>query len=186
MKQIPLLFVLCCLLGWGCAANKPEGDVVPMGGAPLTGNGKAQVGLPYLDFTAPKLEGGSLGLSSLVGRHVVLVQFWGLRCAPCLAEFGFLVDLQNRYGKEGLRIIGVNTDGLDAPRLSQAMAARQLNAPYPILLDSDFSISKRYTDWLIPVSVLIDRSGIVEAIHTGYRPELDSVIEAEVVRLLGR
>jgi len=186
LKRIPLLLLLCCFLGWGCAAQKPEGDVVPMGGAPAPGNGKAEVGAPYLDFTAPKLEGGSLRLSSLVGRHVVLIQFWGIRCAPCLAEFGFLANLQNRYGKEGLQVLGVNTDGVDAPRLSEAMAARQLSAPYPMLLDSDFSIAKRYTPWLIPVSVLISRSGLVEAIHTGYRPELDSVIEAEVVRLLGR
>jgi peroxiredoxin len=157
-----------------------------MAAPPVAGNGKVQVGERYVDFTAPKLGGGEITLSSLVGPHVVLLQFWGIRCAPCLAEFGFLSDLQRRYGGQGLQILGVNTDRVEADRLTEALAARQLDPPYPIVLDSDFSLSKRYTPWLIPVSVVISRSGIVEAVHTGYKPELDSVIEAEVVRLLGR
>lgn len=184
MRWAPLLAAVCGFLFWGCAAPRLEGDVYSMGTAPLAGDGRIGVGERYLDFSAPKLSGGEIKLSSLVGRHVLLLQFWGIRCAPCLAEFEFLSSLQKRYGDQGLQVIGINTDRLDADRLAEAMAARQINPSYPIVLDSDFSVSKRYTSWLIPVSVLISRQGIVEAHHTGYKPELESVIESEVIGLL--
>ena len=187
MRQSLLALPVVALLAGGCATPQtPPPEVVPVDAPEPEGNGKVQVGAPYIDFAAPKLGGGELKLSSLVGPNVVLIQFWGIRCAPCLAEFPFLAELQRRYGGRGLQVIGVNTDRVDAGRLSQAMAARQLSPPYPILLDSDFALSRSYTPWLIPVSVLVGRNGIVEAVHTGYKPELDSVIEAEVVRLLGR
>ena len=125
-------------------------------------------------------------LSALIGPKVVLVQFWGIRCAPCIAEFGVLAALQQKYGERGLQVIGINTDRIDPEQLAQAMAARDLNPPYPIILDNDFSISKRYTNYLIPVSVLIDRSGVVQAVHTGYRPRLDAVLGAEIEGLIVR
>ena len=38
-----------------------------------------------LDFQATLLDGGSLQLSSLKGK-VVLLNFWGIWCAPCRQE----------------------------------------------------------------------------------------------------
>ena len=175
-------------LGPGCAVGKPavEGDVVEVTAPPPARDGKAEVGEPYFDFTAPELMGGTVRLSSLVGEKVVLLQFWGIRCAPCLAEMEFLNRLQKKYGPQGLQVVGVNTDRATAAQLTEALVARKLEPTYPHVLDPDFSIAEHYTHWLIPVSVLLDRSGVVRAIHTGYKPELDGVIEVEVQELLER
>jgi len=171
----------------GCAAVKAlEGDVVEVAAPEPPGDGKAKVGEPYFDFTAPALDGSTARLSEWVGQRVVLLQFWGIRCAPCLAEMEFLVRLQGRYKDRGLQVVGVNTDRATAAQLSEALAARKIEAAYPHVLDPDFAIAQHYTHWLIPVSVLIDRQGIVRAIHTGYKPELEGVIEAEVGELLER
>lgn len=159
---------------------------MPVAAAAPLENGKAEVGGPYYDFVAPELMGGTLRLADLVGKKVVLLQFWGIRCAPCLAEMEFLVRLQSTYRDRGLQVVGVNTDRATPAQLTDALVSRQIEPAYPHVLDPDFAVSKHYTRWLIPVSVLIDRSGIVRAIHTGYKPELAGTIEAEVEALLGR
>lgn len=148
--------------------------------------GKVEVGRPYFDFTAPELMGGTVRLSSLVGKKVVLLQFWGIRCAPCLAEMEFLVGLQSRYRGRGLQVVGVNTDRASPAQLTEALVAREIEPVYPHVLDPNLTIARHYTQWLIPVTVLIDRSGVVRAVHTGYKPELAGAIEAEVEALLGR
>jgi peroxiredoxin len=186
LRRTALGFLITCLTLAGCATVGPEGAVVPVGVPAPPGNGKVEVGAPYFDFAAPTITGEEVRLSTLVGPKVVLLQFWGIRCAPCLAEFGFLADLQQRYGERGLQVIGVNTDRVNAQQLTQAMEVRKLTPPYPTVMDPDFGISKNYTNYLIPVSVLIDREGIVQAVHTGYKPKLDALIVGEVERLLER
>ncbi|MBE0618751.1 MAG: TlpA family protein disulfide reductase [Proteobacteria bacterium] len=169
-----------------CASVQPEGDVVPVSVSTPPRDGKVVVGDPYRDFGAPELMGGTVRLSDLVGRKVVLLQFWGIRCAPCLAEMEFLTRLQVKHQDRGLQVVGVNTDRATPAQLTEALVSRKIEPAFPHVLDPDFAISKHYTRWLIPVAVLIDRSGVVRAIHTGYKPELEGTIEAEVEALLGR
>lgn len=182
-----LLLLLAALwLGVGCATVRPEGEVWQLETVVPLEEGKVEVGRPYFDFTAPELMGGTVRLSSFVGKKVVLLQFWGIRCAPCLAEMEFLVDLQSRYRGRGLQVIGVNTDRASPTQLTEALVARKIEPAYPHVLDPNLAIARHYTQWLIPVTVLIDRSGVVRAVHTGYRPELAAAIEAEIEALLGR
>ena len=168
----------------GCATLRPGGEVVPVEAPIPRETGKVLVGQPYFDFTGPLLTGGEFALAEAVGRQVVLLQFWGIRCGPCLQEFPLLERLYEAYRDRGLLVVGVNTDGMDAAKLTRAMAERGVNPSYPVVLDREFSAATHYTHWLVPVSVLIDRHGVVRAVHTGYRPEFDGVIEAAVVEVL--
>src|SRR5271168_3586414 len=69
---------------------------------------------PAPDFTLESLDGGSVRLSDLRGKAVVL-NFWATWCGPCKIETPWLVELQNQYGAQGLQIIGVEAgdDGKD-------------------------------------------------------------------------
>lgn len=185
MRRLAQCLVVALVFLGGCAGVKPEGDVWPVEAPPPNGNSKVAVGERYIDFAAPDLAGGEIRLSSLVGQKVLVLQFWGIRCAPCLAEMTFLSALQQKHGSSGLQVIGVNTDRVSAEALSRALAMRGLDPSYLIAMDPDFSVAKRYTHWLIPVTVLIDRSGVVRSVHTGYRPELEGRIDEEVRALLG-
>ena len=48
------------------------------------------------DFTVELLEGGSLSLSALRGK-VVVVNWWATSCGPCIAEMPALSKLVGRY-----------------------------------------------------------------------------------------
>ena len=60
-----------------------------------------------VDFTLPMLRGGSLVLSSLRGKPVVLALFstWDMRCQ---AEAPLFTRLRERFGPRGLEVIGVS------------------------------------------------------------------------------
>lgn len=174
------------------SAGRPavtEGEVVPVetleppvDAAPraaLAEAGRVEVGHAYADFVAVTVGEDTLRLSDYVGSSVVVLQFWGVRCKPCLEEMSFLAGLQREHA-EGLQVVGVNTDRATAPKLRQVMAARGIEPAYPVVADPDFAISQRYTQWLVPVTVLIDRRGTVRAIHTGFNGSLRDALRAEV------
>jgi len=41
---------------------------------------------------------------------VVVVNFWGTFCAPCVAEMPTLADLQEHYGTESFKIVAITAD----------------------------------------------------------------------------
>src|SRR2546422_11284307 len=51
-------------------------------------------------------------LSDLKGKVVVL-DFYATWCDPCRAETPHLVSLQQRYGEQGLQVVGLNVGGED-------------------------------------------------------------------------
>src|SRR5260370_29868960 len=63
------------------------------------------------DFTLKTLgaDGKNIQLSSLKGK-AVLINLWATWCEPCKIEMPWLVELQNKYGPEGLQSIGVADD----------------------------------------------------------------------------
>jgi peroxiredoxin len=142
---IAALLILAC--GIGSAADSPIlGAMAP-------------------DFTLPSLRGGNLRLSDRLGE-VVLLTFWTSPCNPCRQQLSRLDDLAAQYAGDGLVIFGINLDG-DERRTAQAI--RTLNVSYPILLDDLKNVSRSYQVEKMPVTVLIDRQGMVRYVSKGYR-----------------
>lgn len=53
------------------------------------------------------------GLVDLVKAQkgkVVVVDFWSTTCLPCIKEFPHLVEMHNKYGKDGLVAVSVSLD----------------------------------------------------------------------------
>lgn len=54
------------------------------------------------------ISGPEVKLEDLSGK-VVMIEFWGRHCPPCLASLPELARLDRRYSKKGLCIIGVHS-----------------------------------------------------------------------------
>ena len=110
------------------------------------------------DFVLTDLQGHTLKLSDLRGKAVVL-NFWATWCPPCKQEIPWFVDLQKRYGSQGLQIVGVAMDDDDPKEVVKFAAQNSIN--YPILIGEE-KVAAQYggIDYL-PTTFYIDRNGIV-------------------------
>ena len=133
---------------------------------------------PAPDFTLPQLSGQPLKLSDYRGK-VVLLDFWATWCEPCRAEIPHFVELQGKYGSQGLQIIGVSMDDTRDP---VPAFYEKFKMNYPVVM-GNAHIGEVYGGVLgLPIAFLIDRQGQIRKKHMGATDA--SVFEKEVADLL--
>ena len=135
---------------------------------------------PAPEFSLKDVNGQTVKLSDYRGK-VVLLNFWATWCGPCKIEIPWFIEFQNKYGKDGLQVVGVSVDDTQA-KLKPYVAQMKMN--YLVLqgLDHD-DLQDAYGPMFgIPVTVLISRDGKVCAKHTGLSSR--DAFEKEIKSLL--
>lgn len=126
--------------------------------APPARANELKVGQPAPPATLGTLDGQRLSSRGLMIGEVVVLTFWATWCDPCREELPILSDYAARHADQGLRVLGFSLDTRD--RLDEVRAvARQLSFPVGLLADSSAPGYGRI--WRIPVSFVIDRSGLL-------------------------
>lgn len=124
------------------------------------------VGQPAPDFALSSLGKENLRLSEHLGE-VVIINFWATWCGPCRQEMPLLDELYNKYRLAGLVLLSINLDD-SADRATEM--ARTLKVSYPVLIDERKDVSRAYQVGTLPLTVLIDRGGVVRYVSEGYKP----------------
>ncbi len=132
------------------------------------------------DFTLRAIGGPNLRLAEQRGR-VVMVNFWATWCGPCRQEMPQLDRLYRKYKSSGFVLLGVNVDD-DASKAADVAA--KLGVTFPVLLDTDKAVSKRYDLATMPSTVLVDRDGTVRYVHRGYLSGYEDRYEQQIRELL--
>ncbi|HWF04766.1 MAG TPA: TlpA disulfide reductase family protein [Candidatus Angelobacter sp.] len=124
-------------------------------------------------------DGKVIPIASLHGK-AVLLNFWATWCGPCKIEMPWLVDLQKKYGPQGLQIVGVAMDDTDDKEINDFTHKMGVNY---IVLKGTEKVGDLYggVDRL-PLTYYIDRSGKVVDETVGLAGE--SVIEDAVKKAL--
>lgn len=147
---------------------------------PANSSTSALTGQPAPDFALRSLGDSNLRLSEHLGE-VVLLNFWATWCGPCRQEMPLLDELYNKYRRAGLVLLSVNLDN-ETDRAAEM--AETLKISYPVLLDARKEVSRAYQVGTMPVTVLIDREGIVRYVSEGYRPGSEKGYAEELRKLL--
>ncbi len=110
---------------------------------------------PAPDFTLQTLNGGTLSLSTMRGRWVIL-NFWATWCAPCTDEMPALQTIANERSGE-LALFGINMrESADDIRTYMA----RYHITFPILMNPDDATTANYRlDLGIPQTVIITPDG---------------------------
>jgi peroxiredoxin len=146
---------------------------------------KFKIGDTAPDFTLQELGGRKVQLSSANKGKVVLLAFWSLRCGACIQEVPFLEQLHKSYGGKGVTVLSVVTDGVDVAATKTIMKEVGISPSYPVLVDPDFTVSDTYTNFIVPHTLVVDRKGIIQYIHTGFESGTEKQYEAALVKALG-
>lgn len=132
------------------------------------------------DFELDSLTGESVRLADLVGKRVILLDFWATYCDPCLTAMPHLQTLYERYNQQGFVVLGISIDGPESIANVRSTVAR-LGVEFPVLLDVDSRVVAQYNPRTsAPFSVLIGRDGRIlvqqEGFTTGNEQALDEAV----------
>lgn len=159
------------------AAEAPDSDAATHATEMLHALAPLTSGMPAPALDARDFHGKRIRLAALRGR-VVLVDFWGMWCGPCVAQLPRIRALSERYGKRGLTIVGVNSDR-DAAAVS-AFAAKN-NVNWSNVKDGGttgpIAAKWRVDTW--PTTFLIDAAGTIRGRDLPFEE-----LESAIVRLL--
>lgn len=112
---------------------------------------------PAPAYAAASLDGGEVTLADLRG-DVVLLNAWATWCKPCREEMPVLEQLHQRYGNEGLRVVGVSIDRGDADAKVREFAANA-GVTFTLLRDPRNAFSRTFRTTGVPETLLIGRDG---------------------------
>jgi peroxiredoxin/Flp pilus assembly protein TadD len=110
------------------------------------------------DFSFTSSEGEYISSDDLRGKVVVL-DFWGTWCPPCVESVPELRNLQKRYSKEpSFVLIGISSDH-DEEAWREFTAKNKM--VWPQYLDKDHRIQRAFGVHAFPTYIVIDHEGIV-------------------------
>jgi peroxiredoxin len=110
------------------------------------------------DFAFTSSEGEHITLEDLHGK-VVLLDFWGTWCPPCVESVPELRNLYKKYSKDGtFTMISISSDS-DDQEWREFTAKNKM--VWPQYRDDNHQILRAYGIHAFPTYILIDHEGIV-------------------------
>jgi peroxiredoxin len=157
--------------GYGIVALEAERN--PTGRAPA-----AEIGRAAPDFRLARLGGGELRLSDLRGK-VVILNFWASWCGPCRQEMPEFVRLYAADQGRGLEIVAVDLQEAEGPVRD---FLDEFGARFPVAFDRSGQVARAYRVNQLPVTLIVDRDGVIRA--TKYGPVTPEFLRAELDKVL--
>jgi peroxiredoxin len=127
--------------------------------------------------------------------HPVFIRFWYRNCAMCVASAPAMNELQNKYAKDGLIVIGIHhSKTTTGDRIADvAKAANDLGYKFPIAIDNSWNTIEKF--WIhssarnySSASFLIDKNGTIVWGHDLGRLEIGTPafvsLEEEIDKLV--
>ncbi len=140
-----------------------------------------QIGFAAPDFDLEALAGGSLKLSDLRGK-VVMVNLWASWCNPCRAEMPAIDAIYQQYRAQGLEVVAINTTFQDSEADARSFV-KDLGVNFPIAFDRDGVTSKRYALQAMPTTFFVKRDGTIGDMLFG-GPMTEALISSKIEKLL--
>jgi peroxiredoxin len=114
-----------------------------------------KAGTPAPDFTLPRLDGrGELSLGELRGRRVLLV-FSSPGCGPCNTLAPELEKVHRDHPE--LEVVMISKG---EPKENRAKV-KEHGLTFPVVLQQQWEISRRYAMFATPVAYLVDEQGVI-------------------------
>ncbi|XYD06945.1 cytochrome c biogenesis protein DipZ [Methylobacterium sp. NMS12] len=150
-------------------ASEQPGTVASMqGGAERDGELPVEGKMPSLSGAVTWLNSPPLTAEELKGK-VVLVDFWTYSCINCLRTIPYVRAWAEKYRDRGLVVIGVHAPEFAFEKSIDNVrkAVTDLKIGYPVAVDNDFAIWRRFNNAYWPAHYFIDAEGRVRHRHFG-------------------
>lgn len=174
LMLVATLAIVAVLLFWNPTAATAD-PVAPQTQEQIDASTIAKEGMEAPDFIVEMFDGQKVRLSDLRGK-VVLVNFWATWCPPCREELTRVqTDIIDRFaGKEFVFL------PISRGEEKQTVAAfrKRMNYTFPMGLDPDQKIFRRYAKNYIPRNFLVGPDGKIILASIGYdKAEFEHLIK---------
>ena len=118
------------------------------------------------DFELRAMDGRRFVLREELARGPIVLAFFKVSCPTCQYAFPFLERLEQAYGHQGVRIVGVSQNN---PRETAAFT-KEFGITFPILLDDieKYPVSNAYGLTNVPTIFWIGQDGEIEVSSVGW------------------
>ena len=150
---------------FGLPDPQPEED--PILRALRSGPGDVFPNIPLVDASGTESAFHSFRRSD----RTYLVNLWATYCAPCREEMPELQKLASSLRDSGVELLGVSLD-MDEQRDRIPSFLKRMKITYPIFTTDRSIFAHLFSgdEIFIPVSYIIDRSGRIAEVHSGWSP----------------
>ena len=124
-------------------------------------------------------SGEKIRLADLQGK-VVLLTFWATWCAPCLREWPHLQLIQHEYKSKNLAVVMIS---IDEEQYRVPLFLKK-NAPSSLILLTDYKIEQAYEVQGIPLTLIIDREGMIRYRHSDFEPGMEKALREVITSLI--
>jgi len=165
-----LLLVLALFLTVSAVSTAQNGEV-PMEGGSL----QPLPALNLQDF------GGKKILTEQFKGKILIVDFWATWCVPCIGEVPKFNHLQEKYGSQGVQVIGVTMASGDASEIKAFVTRNKMK--YSIYIGDDDQVYDLNVV-AFPTTYVVTRDLKVFRRYIGTSPGKAAGIEADIQKLL--
>lgn len=125
------------------------------------------------DFSITTSEGEYISLDDLKGK-VVLLDFWGTWCGPCVASLPSLRELNKKYSKhETFVMLGISSDG-DEDKWSNFIVKEKM--VWPQFLDRQRVVQSAFKVSAFPTYIVLDHEGVIRFRTSGLSFEKEAAL----------
>lgn len=141
-----------------------------------------EIGQPAPPFHVVSTSGQKISLSNYKG-YVLVLEFFATWCGGCKESIPHLMDLQKKYGKQGLQVLGLDVgQGDDEGDLRDFAAGRRMT--YPVGIADEDVVYDNYGIRMIPVVFVINKKGVLVEKYSGFNTDNLGSLEGTIKKLL--
>jgi peroxiredoxin len=133
--------------------------------------------------TAPKFSLSGIENKRYVleqsGARLTLAVFFKTTCPTCVLAFPYVEKLHRAFRDAGLAVWGISQDARDV----SSSFASQHGSTFPILIDADWRVSRKYDPEFVPTLFLIDSGRIIESLAAFDKAGLNRLSQTIAARL---
>jgi len=139
------------------------------------------------DFLTATIEGETFALKDHLrgqgGNRVLILAFFNTGCKPCEEDLRYLQKVYGQYKEGGLDVVCIFTEHSNKPDIIKKFT-HKLDLKFPVLLDKDGTISKRYNVTGLPCQYVIDGEGFLRFRYLGCCEGVKASLEENLRELL--
>jgi peroxiredoxin len=132
------------------------------------------------NFKVISISGQPISEENYRGRVLVL-DFFATWCQPCRQSIPHLVEMNRKYGKQGLQILGLSVDEVGERGVRTFTDEFRVN--YPLAMAGDLT-TVDYAVRSVPIMYLIDKKGKIFEVYRGFSDDIARSMEQSIKRLL--